>query len=78
MADKQTLPRLTLTVPQAAALLGVHPITLYSGLAEGSIQLRHLRIGRRILIPVNALDEFVAGGRPPRRRPGRPRKGAAG
>lgn len=65
----------TFTVPEAAAAIGLHPITVYRGLADGSIPLRHLRVKRRIIVPHNAVAEFLATARPGGRRPGRPRKG---
>ena len=65
----------TFTVPEAARALGLHPVTLYRGLAAGSIPLRYIRIGRRIIVPQNAVAEFLAGARSGGRRPGRPKKG---
>lgn len=63
------------TVPEAATALGLHAVTLYRGLADGSIPLRYIRIGRRIIVPQHAVAEFLAAARPGGRRPGRPRKG---
>ena len=70
IVDKQTL-----TVPEAAAALGIHPITLYKLLKIHGIAIRHARIGRRILIPHQALAEFLAAAKVSGRRPGRPKKG---
>ena len=64
----------TLTVPEAAAALGIHPITLYKLLKINGIAIRHARIGRRILIPHQALAEFLAAAKVGSRRPGRPKK----
>ena len=67
----------TLTVPEAAKALGIHPVTLYSRLKRGEISMRYIRLGRRILIPQGALDDFLASARAGSRRPGRPKKGGA-
>lgn len=65
----------TLTVPEAADALGIHPITLYKLLKTSGIAIRYLRVGRRILIPNQSLSEFFATARAAGRRPGRPKKG---
>ncbi|MHB1951612.1 MAG: helix-turn-helix domain-containing protein [Acidiferrobacteraceae bacterium] len=70
--------QLTFTVREASRALGVHYITLYRLLAGGAIPLRHIRIGRRIVIPHAAIEEFLAGGARRARRPGRPRKVVGG
>ena len=52
------MQRLTVTVPEAAQLLGVSRMTAYAAVREGSIP--SLRIGRRILVPRGALDRLLA------------------
>ncbi|MEX0666466.1 MAG: helix-turn-helix domain-containing protein [Acidimicrobiia bacterium] len=42
--------RPTLTVPEAAAALGVSAASLYRALAAGDAPVPHLRVGSRILI----------------------------
>ena len=54
--------RLTLSVPEAAQLLGVSRMTAYSAVREGTIP--SLRIGRRVLVPRAALDPLLAQGDP--------------
>jgi excisionase family DNA binding protein len=54
--------RLTLSVPEAAQLLGVSRMTAYSAVREGTIP--SLRIGRRVLVPRAALDRLLAQGDP--------------
>jgi excisionase family DNA binding protein len=50
--------RLTLTVPEAARLLGISRMTAYAAVREGA--LPSLRIGRRVLVPRAALDRLLA------------------
>lgn len=53
----EELPRL-LSIPQVCRLLGVGRSSLYEMLS--SRQLRSVKIGRRRLVPREAIDEFVA------------------
>jgi excisionase family DNA binding protein len=50
--------RLTVTVPEAAKLLGISRMSAYTAVREGVIP--SLRIGRRILIPRLALERLLA------------------
>lgn len=50
-----------LSIAEAAAQLGVHRLTLRASIDRGEI--RAIRIGRRWLIPVSALDDLLAGRR---------------
>ncbi len=50
--------RLTLRVREAAELLGVPARTAYAWAAEGRIPV--LRVGRVVLIPRQALEEWLA------------------
>lgn len=54
----ETSGRLTWTVEEAAALLGISRPTAYEAVKTGSIP--HIKIGRRILIPVAALEKMLA------------------
>jgi excisionase family DNA binding protein len=56
MAERQTR-----TVGEAAAVVGVHPLTLRRAIARGEI--RAVRVGRRVLVPLAALDAFLASDR---------------
>lgn len=49
--------RLTYTVEEAAAVLGISRAFAYEAVHRGEIP--HLRIGRRILIPRSALTQLV-------------------
>jgi excisionase family DNA binding protein len=51
--------RLTLTVPEAAEALGVSQRHLHNCIASGLLPAR--RLGRRVLIPVEALNEWLRG-----------------
>ena len=50
--------RLTLTVEEAAALLGISRAFAYEAVTRGEIP--SIRIGRRILVPKVALERFLA------------------
>jgi len=50
--------RLALSPEQAAVALGIGRTTVYDLIARG--QLRSLRVGRRRIIPVVALEAFLA------------------
>lgn len=51
----------TLTVTQAASLLGIAPCSAYAAIRAN--QIPHLRIGRRIVIPRPALEKLLTEGR---------------
>jgi excisionase family DNA binding protein len=46
-----------LDVPEVAGTLGVHPLTVRRLIRNG--ELRAVRIGRRVVVPVAALDQFL-------------------
>ncbi len=54
---QQTESRTTLTVEEFAKLAGIHRGGAYEGVRRGTIP--HVRIGRRILIPTDALDRML-------------------
>lgn len=54
-----TTGRLTLTVEEAAALLGISRAFAYEAVRRGEIP--SIRIGRRVLVPRVALDRLVSG-----------------
>jgi excisionase family DNA binding protein len=51
--------RETLTIPEVAVLLGVGRNTLYEAARRGEIPT--LRIGRRLLVPRLALENWLTG-----------------
>jgi excisionase family DNA binding protein len=51
------MKKLTISVPEAAQLLGVSRMTAYSAVREGTIP--SLRIGRRVLVPRVALERLL-------------------
>ena len=58
MATRTADERQTLTVEEAAALLGIGRNSAYQAVASG--QLPVLRIGRRLLVPRAALERLLA------------------
>ena len=50
-------PKLVYTVAEAAEALGMHPQTVYAAVERGA--LPSVRVGRRIVIPQRALEEFL-------------------
>ena len=54
---RETLQRLTLTVEEAAEMLGISRALAYEALSRGEIP--HLRIGRRILVPTVAITHLL-------------------
>jgi len=54
--------RQTIDVPTLAALLGCSRSATYAALADGRLDLRVIRIGRRILIPLAEVERLL--GRP--------------
>ena len=61
-AKRSTPPRLAppqpFTVQEVASALRVSKMSIYRLIHEG--QIRHLRVGRSLRIPVDAYDEYVA------------------
>ncbi len=51
--------RQTLSIADAAARLGVHRQTLRAAIERGDV--RAVRVGRRWLVPVAAIDELLGG-----------------
>jgi excisionase family DNA binding protein len=56
----QTSERATLTLDEAADLLGVHRQTVGAAIRRGELPVLH--VGRRVLIPVDALRRLLACG----------------
>lgn len=50
--------KLTLTVDECAKRLGISAPSAYAAISRGEIPV--LRIGRRILVPIAALDKMLA------------------
>jgi excisionase family DNA binding protein len=53
-----TLERRTVTVREAAALLGVGRDTAYAAVRDGT--LPSIRLGKRLVIPMAALEKMLA------------------
>jgi len=58
LADQQER-RLTVRVPEAAKMLGISRSVAYEAVSRGEIP--SVKIGRRVLIPVAALERLLAG-----------------
>ena len=50
-------PKIAYRVEEAAQILGIHPSTVYELVRAGTIP--HKRLGRRIIIPARALEEWI-------------------
>ena len=65
MSDTTTTdisPRWLLSIPEACKGLGVGRSTFYEMIARGDVEV--VRIGRRALVPVAAIEAYVQGLRP--------------
>lgn len=63
-----SLERSTLTVPEAAAALGVHRLTLYKLIRDGKSPVPYVQVGRRIVVPRAALERLLGETVAPRRK----------
>lgn len=54
--------RLTLSIEEAASLLGISRALAYDLVRRG--ELPRLRLGRRVVVPRKALENFIEGSRP--------------
>lgn len=52
-------PRLTRKPEELVSVLGIGRNTIYELIRTG--QLRSIRVGRKLLVPLSAVDEFLAG-----------------
>ena len=63
----KAVTKLTLTVPEAAARLGIGRNAAYQGVRRGEIP--SIRVGGRILVPKRAFDELLSGRGVPNEKP---------
>ncbi len=59
LTERPASPALSVSVDEAARLLGVGRTTVFTLLDEGTI--RSVKVGARRLVPRKALDEFLSG-----------------
>ena len=57
-SNPQPVERRTLTIKETAASLGISDWMVYEMVKRG--ELKTIRVGKRILVPVSALDQFVS------------------
>ena len=57
MKEHQNIERLAYSVREAAAAIGISSRTLHDFIKDGS--LPHFRLGTRVLIPIDALRNFI-------------------
>jgi excisionase family DNA binding protein len=66
------MERLTLTLPEVAEALGLGRNTVYTAAKRGDLPLPIVKIGKRLVVPRQAVDELLAsqpaGARPGTRR----------
>jgi excisionase family DNA binding protein len=60
-AEQRSIIRATHTVEEAAAILGISRQTAYAGCRSGDIPC--VRIGKRMLVPAEALARILSAGR---------------
>jgi excisionase family DNA binding protein len=58
--DPEEKSKLALSVPEVATVLGLHPNTVWALIRRG--ELASVRAGRRVLIPLVALEAFLKAG----------------
>jgi excisionase family DNA binding protein len=58
MKKNQDIARLSYSVQEAAVAIGVSSRTVHDFVKDGTIP--HFRMGTRVLIPADALREFIA------------------
>jgi len=58
MNQSEQIPRALISVSEAARVIGVSRSYAYELVASG--QLISVRLGRRVLIPISAIDDLIA------------------
>lgn len=59
MRELNTIERVTISVDEAAAMLGVSRTSAYEYVRTG--HLPAIRMGRRLLVPIRAIDDLLNG-----------------
>jgi excisionase family DNA binding protein len=55
--ETEPMDRLLITVPEAARLLAVKPVTIRRRMADGDLPT--IRVGRAVRVPIAAVREYV-------------------
>jgi excisionase family DNA binding protein len=63
MSTTTDIPKLTYSIPEACKALQISRTTLWK--LVKSRRLKPVRIGRRVLFPIRALDDFLTAIEPP-------------
>ena len=66
-----------ITIEELGRMVYMTPRGVRKAVAAGRLQIRHLRVGKRILFPLSAIEDFLGQAGEviePVRGPGRPRK----
>ena len=58
MSQSEQVPRALISVNEAARVIGVSRSYAYELVASG--HLASIRLGRRVLVPVSAIDDLIA------------------
>jgi excisionase family DNA binding protein len=56
-----TATRGTYDVPKACELIGIHKLSGYKAIREGTFPVPVIKVGRRYVVPKAALDRLLAG-----------------
>lgn len=54
-------PKLTLSIKELAATLGIGEQTIRNGISKNTLPIRHVKFGDRVLFPVREIEAFLAG-----------------
>ena len=58
--NEDVAKRLTMTVQECAAILGIGVKAIYTQARDGTLPFKHMRFGRSILISVKSFEEYAA------------------
>jgi excisionase family DNA binding protein len=58
VTERATVPRIALRIAEAARALGISKPTVEAEIRAGRLRVR--RVGRRVLVPVAAIEEWLS------------------
>jgi excisionase family DNA binding protein len=59
---RERIPRRTRTIPELADLLGMYPRVVYALAKSNSLPVPVIRIGRKVLVPNDAIERLLSDG----------------